>query len=51
MLAADLRVRSNEPLNPGYLLEAERLGLATAEVVSFPTSRGASEGGFVTSPY
>ncbi len=37
VLAADLRVRSNEPLNPEYLVEAERLGLATAEVVSFPT--------------
>lgn len=37
VLAADLRIRSNDPLNPEYLAEAGRLGLATAEVVSFPT--------------
>jgi putative ABC transport system permease protein len=37
VIAADLRLRSNDPLNRDYLLEAERMGLATAEVVSFPT--------------
>ena len=37
VLAADLRLRANDPLNPEYLAEAERLGLVTAEVASFPT--------------
>lgn len=37
VLAADLRLRSNDPPNPEYLAEAERLGLATAELASFPT--------------
>jgi len=37
VLAADLRIGSNDPLNPDYRAEAERMGLATAEVASFPT--------------
>jgi putative ABC transport system permease protein len=37
VLAADLRVAANDPLNPDYLVEAENAGLATAELVSFPT--------------
>lgn len=37
VLGADLRLRSNDPLNPDYLTEAARRGLATAEVASFPT--------------
>lgn len=37
VLAADLRLGGNDPLSPEYLAEAERRGLATAELVSFPT--------------
>jgi putative ABC transport system permease protein len=37
MLAADLRLNGSEPLSPEYLLEAERRGLRTAELTSFPT--------------
>jgi putative ABC transport system permease protein len=37
VLAADLRIRSNDPLSPDYLVEAEQTGLVTAEAVSFAT--------------
>lgn len=37
VLAADLRVRANDPLNPDYLAEAVRRGLVTAELASFAT--------------
>ena len=36
-LAADLRLRANDPLNPEYLAEAERRRLVTAQVASFAT--------------
>lgn len=51
VLAADLRVRANDPLNPDYLLEAERTGLATAEVVSFPTVVMAGDAGQLSTLY
>ena len=37
VLAADLRLRADDPLNPDYLAEAERQGLTTAQVAGFPT--------------
>lgn len=37
VLAADLRLRANDPLNAEYLAEAARQGLSTAEVASFAT--------------
>jgi putative ABC transport system permease protein len=37
VLAADLRMRADDPLSPEYLAEAERRGLATAQIANFPT--------------
>ncbi|HET7607582.1 MAG TPA: FtsX-like permease family protein [Gammaproteobacteria bacterium] len=37
LLAADLRENGSDPLNPDDLKEAQRRGLRTAEVTSFPT--------------
>jgi putative ABC transport system permease protein len=37
VLAADLRLRSDNRLNPEYLAEAERQQLVTAQVANFPT--------------
>lgn len=37
VLAADLRLAANDPLDPDYLAEARGRGLATAELASFPT--------------
>ena len=37
LLAADLRETGSDPLNPEDLAEAERRGLKTAQVTSFPT--------------
>lgn len=37
VLAADLRLSANDPLDRAYLVEAERRGLATAELASFAT--------------
>ena len=37
VLAADLRLRSNDTANPEYLAEAARRGLMTAQVASFAT--------------
>jgi putative ABC transport system permease protein len=37
LLAADLRENGSDPLNPDDLAEAQRRGLRTAEVTSFPT--------------
>jgi putative ABC transport system permease protein len=38
VLAADVRIESADPLPPGYLAEAARRGLRTAEVWSFATA-------------
>lgn len=51
VLAADLRISSNEPLSPDYQAEAERRGLAFAEVVSFPTVVMAGESSQLASLY
>jgi putative ABC transport system permease protein len=37
VLAADLRLRSDDTLNSEYLAEAERSGLMTAQIANFPT--------------
>ncbi|TFG84177.1 MAG: FtsX-like permease family protein [Chromatiales bacterium] len=37
VLAADLVLRSAAPITPGYLADAQALGLETAETISFPT--------------
>jgi putative ABC transport system permease protein len=37
VLAADLRLRSDDTLNPEYIAEAERQGLVTAQIANFPT--------------
>ena len=39
MIAADLRETGSEPLQAADLAEAQRRGLRTAEVTSFPTGR------------
>jgi putative ABC transport system permease protein len=51
VLAADLKLRANDPLNPDYRAEAERLGLATADVVSFPTVVMAGDASLLSSLY
>ena len=51
VLAADLRIGSNDPLNPDYRTEAERMGLATAEVASFPTVVFAGDSSQLSSLY
>ncbi|MBT8422218.1 MAG: ABC transporter permease, partial [Gammaproteobacteria bacterium] len=51
VLAADLRIRASEPLNEDYRAAAERLGLATAEVVSFPTVVMAGDAGQLATLY
>jgi putative ABC transport system permease protein len=38
VLAADVRIESSEPLAPTYVGEAERRGLATAQLASFATA-------------
>jgi putative ABC transport system permease protein len=51
LLAADLRETGSEPLNPADLAEAQRRGLATAEVTSFPTVVVAGEASTLASLY
>jgi putative ABC transport system permease protein len=51
VLAADIRVRSSQALNPDYVAEAARRGLATAEVVSFPTVVMAGDEGQLSTLY
>jgi putative ABC transport system permease protein len=38
VLAADLRLESPNPIPPGYLAEAQRRGLRTAQIIEFPTA-------------
>jgi putative ABC transport system permease protein len=38
VLAADLRLESPNPIAPGYFAEAERRGLRSARMLSFPTA-------------
>ena len=38
VLAADLRLEAPNPLPPEYFSEAKKLGLRTAQVMSFPTA-------------
>jgi putative ABC transport system permease protein len=38
VLAADLRLESPNPIPAGYLAEARRQGLKTAEIIEFPTA-------------
>ncbi|HEX7236160.1 MAG TPA: FtsX-like permease family protein, partial [Gammaproteobacteria bacterium] len=51
LLAADLRENGSDPLNPDDLAEAQRRGLKTAEVTSFPTVVVAGEATQLASLY
>jgi putative ABC transport system permease protein len=51
VLAADLRISANDPLSPEYLAEAERRGLATAELASLATVIMAGEASQLASLY
>jgi putative ABC transport system permease protein len=51
LLAADLRETGSDPLNPADLAEAQRRGLRTAELTSFPTVVVAGEASQLASLY
>ena len=51
VLAADLRISAYDPLSADYLTEAERRGLQTAELASFPSVIMAGESSQLASLY
>src|SRR5262245_51211699 len=51
MIAADLRETGSDPLNPDDLAEAQKRGLRTAEVTSFPTVIVAGDASTLASLY